>query len=108
LLKASTIAGKSVTPEDKKQRTQKEGFQEVRRRKRHSSSEAARTSKKPVVTAAPAAVNATPQAVPTRNFFAPPRAAKFAGTEEILQEEVTPGKTCRPPPIVITAATNLL
>jgi hypothetical protein len=31
-----------------------------------------------------------------------------SGLEEILQEEATPDKTGRPPPIVITAPTNLL
>jgi hypothetical protein len=41
LLKASTSAGKSITPHATKERTQEEGFQEVRRRKRHSSNEAA-------------------------------------------------------------------
>jgi hypothetical protein len=63
------------------------------------------------VTAEPAAVNTTPEAVPTRNFFAPLRAAsmdtKSFGTEESPQEE-TPGKTGRPPPIVTAATTNLL
>jgi hypothetical protein len=107
LLKVST-----TTPETAKKPTQEEGFQEVRRRKRHSSNEAARTPKKILVTAAPAAVNTTSKMVPTRNFFAPLRTASMdneaSDTEESPQEEATPGKTGRPPPIVITATVNLL
>jgi hypothetical protein len=45
LLKVST-----TTPQTAKKPTQEEGFQEVRRRKRHSSNEAARTPKKILVT----------------------------------------------------------
>jgi hypothetical protein len=64
------------------------------------------------VTAAPAAVNTTPKTVPTRNFFAPLRTASVdteaSNTEEGPQEEATPGKTGRPPPIVIIATVNLL
>jgi hypothetical protein len=55
LLKVST-----TRPQTAKKPTQEEGFQEVRRRKRHSSNETARTPKKMLVTAAPAAVNTTP------------------------------------------------
>jgi hypothetical protein len=112
LLKVSTTTGKSITPQAVKQPTWEESFQEVRWRKRHSSNEAARTSKKPVVITAPAAINTTPKAVPTRNFFARLRAGSMdieaSGREESLQEETTPGKTDRPPPIVITTTTNLL
>jgi hypothetical protein len=70
LLKVST-----TTQQTAKKPTQEQGFQEVRRRKRHSSNEAARTPEKILVTAAPAAVNTTPKTVPTRNFFAPLRTA---------------------------------
>jgi hypothetical protein len=107
LLKVST-----TTPQTAKKPTQEEGFQEVRRRKRHSSNEAARTPKKILVTAEPAAVNTTPKTVPTRNSFAPLRTASMdtetSDMEESPQEEATPGKTGRPPPIVITATVNLL
>jgi hypothetical protein len=44
-----------------------DGFKEVRRCKRHSTNEAAPTSKKP----AAEANNTTKQEVATRNFFAP-------------------------------------
>jgi hypothetical protein len=78
LLKVNT-----TTPQTAKKPTQEEGFQEVRRRKRH-----------------------------TRNFFAPLRTASMdieaSDTEESAQEEATLGKTGRPPPIVITATVNLL
>jgi hypothetical protein len=107
LLKVST-----TTPQTAKKPTQVEGFQEVWRRKRHSSKEAARTPKKILVTTAPAAVNTTPKIVPTRNFFAPLRTATMdteaSDAEESTQEEATPGKTGRPSPIVITATVNLL
>jgi hypothetical protein len=96
LLKVST-----TTPQSAKKPTQEEGFQEVRRRKRHTSNEAARTPKKILVSAAPAAANTTPKTVPTRNFFAPLRTANMdtevSDAEESTQEEATPGKTGRPP-----------
>jgi hypothetical protein len=110
-LKALLKVG-TTSPQTAKTPTQEEGFQEVRRRKRHSSNEAARTSKKILVTAAPAAVNTTPKTVPTRNFFAPLRTSSMdteaSDTEESPQGDATPGKTGRPPPIVITATVNLL
>jgi hypothetical protein len=103
--------GKNITPQAAKQATQ-DSFQEVRRHKRRSSNGAVRTSKMPVVAARPAAVNPTPKAVLTRNFFAPVRAASMdteaSDTEENPQEEETLGKTCRPPPIVIAATTKVL
>jgi hypothetical protein len=65
LLKASSPAGKCVTP--KWAAPREDGFKEVRRRKRHSSNEAAPTTKKAV-----SAAEVAPQKeVPTRNFFAP-------------------------------------
>jgi hypothetical protein len=111
LLKVSTTAGKSITPQATTQPTQ-EGFQEVRRSNRLRNKDAARTSNKPVVTAAPAAVNTTPQGVAHPKFLLPLRAAytdtESSGTEESPQEEATPGKTGRPHPIVINATVNLL
>jgi hypothetical protein len=65
VLKGSTIADESTTPQATKRSTQEEGFLEVRRHKRQSSNEAAQTSKKPVVTSVPSALNITPKAVPT-------------------------------------------
>jgi hypothetical protein len=50
--------------------------------------------------------------VVTRNFFAPLRSATMDTDSSIAeatpQEEAVPRKTGRPPPIVITAATNLM
>jgi hypothetical protein len=96
LLKVST-----TTSQTAKKPTQEEDFQEVRRRKRHSSNEVARTPKTILVTAAPAAVNTTPKTVPTRNLFASLRTASMnteaSDTKESPQEEATPGKTGRPP-----------
>jgi hypothetical protein len=107
LLKVST-----TTPQTAKKPTQEEGFQEVRRRKRNSSNEVARTPKKILVSAAPAAANTIPKTVTTRNFFTLLRTASMdtedSDAEESTQEEANPGKTGRPPPRVITATVNLL
>jgi hypothetical protein len=50
--------------------------------------------------------------VVTRNYFAPLRTAEMdtdtSGTEVMPHEEAVPGKTGRPPPIVLTSATNLI
>jgi hypothetical protein len=83
LLKVST-----TTPQTAKKPIQEEDFQEVGRRKRHSSNEAARTPKKILVATAPAAVNTTPKTGPTRNFFALLRIANM-DTEASDTEEST-------------------
>jgi hypothetical protein len=102
LLKVST-----TTTQTAKKPTQEEGFQEVRRRKRHSSKRGSPNSKDIGDRS-----NTTPKTVPTRNFFAPLRTASMdteaSDTEESPQEEATPGKTGRPPPNVITTIVNLL
>jgi hypothetical protein len=71
------------------------------------------TSKRAVPTAASDAVDNPRKVVVTPNFFAPLRAATMdtddSSAEAIPQEEAVPGKkTGRPPPIVITAVTNLM
>jgi hypothetical protein len=71
VLKASDPAGQSQTP--KSSATQEDSFKEVRRRKRHSTGEAARTLKKAVTTAASARIATPTRVVTTRNFFAPLR-----------------------------------
>jgi hypothetical protein len=81
LLKVST-----TTLQTAKKPTQEEGFQEVLRRKCHSSNRAAPAQKKILVTAAPAAVNTTPKMVATRNFFAPLRTSSM-DTETSDSEE---------------------
>jgi hypothetical protein len=82
--------------------SQEDGFQEVRRRKRHNTTEAAPTCKKPVTTGASAPVSTDPKEIPTRNFFAPLRAAKMdtdaVGSEASSSEATSPGKRGRPPP----------
>jgi hypothetical protein len=104
LLKASSSAGQTVTTKCAAHR--EDGFKEVRRRKRNSSNETAPTTKKAV-----SAAEVTPQTeVPTRNFFAPLRApmdTESAGAETTVNEETVPGKTGRPPPIILTSQTNL-
>jgi hypothetical protein len=69
VLKASTPAGQFKTP--KSAATQKDGFKEVRRRKRHNTNESATTSKKAACTV----VDKPPKEVATRKFFAPLRAS---------------------------------
>jgi hypothetical protein len=107
LMKASTTAGRTT-----EKPAQNEGFQEVRRRKRHNTTEAAPTSKKAVPTEASAPASKPPKEITTRNFFAPLRAPKMdtesAGSEAPSSEATAPGKTGRPPPIILTSAVNLI
>jgi hypothetical protein len=109
VLKASNPAGQPQIP--KSSATQEDGFKEVRRRKRHSTGEAARTPKKPVTTAS-ATIDTPASVAATRNFFAPLRTAIMdtdcACTETNPEEEAVPGKAGRPPPIVLTSAVNLI
>jgi hypothetical protein len=107
VLKASNSAGQSQTP--KSPATQEDGFKKVRRRKRHSTNEAARTSKKAGTTATLAAVETPPRVVATRNFFAPLRTTGMENdTSNTPQEEAPSVKKGRPPPIVLTSAVNLI
>jgi hypothetical protein len=55
----------------------------------------------------PDTVNTLPKEVVTRNYFAPLRTAEM-DTDAVPHEEAVPGKTGRPPPIVLTSATNLI
>jgi hypothetical protein len=109
LLKASTTADPTQTP--KPASTQEDGFTEVRRRKRQNSDKAAQTSKKEAPTAVSALAD-TPSKITTRNFFAPLRTTNMetdsSGSETTPQEETVPAKTCRPPPFILTSATNLI
>jgi hypothetical protein len=114
VLKVSTLASqtKSLTTGGE-QLTQKEGFKEVRRRKRHNTDVAARTSKKAAVQDKISdALNTLAKGVVTRNYFALLRTADMdtdtSGTESMPHEGAAPGKTGRPPPIVLTSATNLI
>jgi hypothetical protein len=89
--------------------TQEDGFKEVRRRKRHSTDEAARTIKKAVTAASPAAIDTPPSVVATRNFFAPLMTTGMeTDSSNTPQEEAAPVKTGRPSPIVLTSAVNLI
>jgi hypothetical protein len=110
VLKASTQASQSKTP--KSAATQNGGFKEVRRRKRHSTDETAPNSKRAVPTAASDALHTPRKMVVPHNFFAPLRTVTMdtdsSSAEAAQQEEAVPGKIRRPPPIVITAATNLV
>jgi hypothetical protein len=85
---------------------QGDDFKEVRNRKRHSSQEATNTPKK--------ATLPTPSGkVATRNFFAPLRTANMdtdppAAEPSSAAQETVPGKTGRPPAIILTSVTNLM
>jgi hypothetical protein len=113
VLKASTQPEQNV-PTPVQQSTKDDGFQEVRRRKRQSSEESTKVSKKPTVpvpATTPAAVQPAPRDTATRNYFAPLRTADMdtdATTETVTLEEAVPSKTCRPPPIALTSTTNLI
>jgi hypothetical protein len=52
------------------------------------------------------ALNTIAKEVVTRNYFAPLRTAEM-DADAVPHEEAVPGKTGRPPPIVLTSATNL-
>jgi hypothetical protein len=110
VLKASNTAGQSQIL--KSSATQEDGYKEVRRRKRHSTGEPARSSKKTVTTAASATIDTIASVAATRNFFAPLRKTRMdtdsASTETNSEEEAVPGKAGRPPPIVLTSAVNLI
>jgi hypothetical protein len=69
VLKVSNTTGQSQIP--KSSATQEDGFKEVRRRKQHSTGEAARTTKKAVTTAASATIDTPASVAATRKFFAP-------------------------------------
>jgi hypothetical protein len=70
------------------------------------------TSKKAVPTGAFAPATTPPMEITTRNFFSPLRAAKIdtesAGSGAPSSEATAPGKTGRPPPIILTSAVNLI
>jgi hypothetical protein len=108
LLKTSNSAGRNNATTESVKPSQDDGFKEVRRRKRHSTNEAALTSKKP----AAEAKNTPNKEVAMRNFFAPLRATNMdtdtSGAEATTVEEAVPGKAGRPPPIILTATTNLI
>jgi hypothetical protein len=105
LLKTNNSAGGTDTAAKS---TQEDGFQEVPRRKRHNTTEAAPTSKK-----AAAEAKSTPnKEIAMRNFFAPLRATTMdtdsSGAEATTPEETVPGKGGRPPPVILTSTTNLI
>jgi hypothetical protein len=107
LLKASITVKSGTTgptPQD-------DGFQEVRRRKRHNTQEAAKTPKKAAIQSTPQPEITSPKEVATRNFYAPMRTTEMdtdaANTEASPQEAPAP-KTGRPPPIILTSTNNLI
>jgi hypothetical protein len=103
--------GKS-TEKSTEKTAQDEDFQEVRRCKRHNTTEAAPTSKKAVPTGASAPVSRPPKEKTTRNFFAPLRTAKMdidsGGSDASSSNTMAPGKTGRTHPIILTSAVNLI
>jgi hypothetical protein len=115
VIKARTLADQTNIPKTTGQQTnKKDDFQEVRRRKRRATNETTGTSKKATVqNKTSTALNIPlPKEVVTRNFFAPFRATDMdtdvSGTEANSNEEAVPGKTGRPPPIILTSTTNLI
>jgi hypothetical protein len=114
VIKARTVADQTNIPKTTGQQTNKEDdFQEVRRRNRRATDETTGTSKKATVqTKTPTALNILPKEVVTRTIFAPLKAADIdtdaSGTEAISNEKAVPGKTGRPPPIILTSTTNLI
>jgi hypothetical protein len=114
-LKVNAQAGQSgaVTTTSVNSTAQDDNFQEVKRCKRHISHDISETAKKltksvPISTA----IKQTPKAVPPRNFFAPLRTndmdMETIGEQNTLPEQEGPRTPGRPPPIVMTSATNLI
>jgi hypothetical protein len=100
----------SLQPEQEQEEAT-EAFREQRKRKRNPSDEQPAVLKKtagsvPAKTS-PTGVSSPPNAVVTQNFFAPLRGAEM-DTEGSPREESAAGKAGRPPPIVLTSATNLI
>jgi hypothetical protein len=90
---------------------QDDGSKEDRSRKRHTTSEAACTTIRAALH--PTSLDATGGAkeVATLNFYAPrPLCSSNMDTDAATTptEEVVAGKSGRPPPIILTSATNLL
>jgi hypothetical protein len=88
---------------------QHDEFREVKRRKRHNSSDNSQSVKKSTKTVpTSAAVKLPPKAVSTRNYFAPLRTTDMdtetTGAENTLPEQEAPRKSGRPPPIMITSS----
>jgi hypothetical protein len=115
VIKARTPADQTNIPKTTGQQTNEEDdFQEVWRQKRRATNKTTRTSKKATVqTKTLTALNIPPpKEVVTRNFFTPLKAADMdtdaSGTEANSNEETVPGKTGRPPPIILTSTTNLI
>jgi hypothetical protein len=114
MLKVSTLASQEKSPKPgREQLRHDEGFKDVRRRKRHNTDVSAQTSKKSAVQDETSdALNVLPKEVITRNYFAPLRTANMdtdtSGTDAVPHEEAVPGKTGRPPPIVLTSSTYLI
>jgi hypothetical protein len=108
ILKASDSAGGATTASEPVKPTEEDGFKEIRRRKQHSTNEAAPTSKK----LAAETKNTPNKEIATRNFFAPLRATNMdtdtSGAGATAVEEADPDKAGRLPPIILTATTNLI
>jgi hypothetical protein len=107
VLKANTLSTLKSTA------TQKDGFKEIWRSKRHSTNKTTQTSRKAVPNVVSAAIDTpTPKKVTTRNFFTPLRACDIVmdstNTEASPCEAKAPAKRGRPPPIVLTFAVNLI
>jgi hypothetical protein len=115
ILKVSAQAGQSdaVNKTSVKSIALDDDFQEVKRRKRYicnNTSQTAKKSTKSVPTSA--SVQRSPNAVLTRNFFAPLRTIEMVtqttGVENTLPEQEAPRKPGRPSSIVVTSTTSLI
>jgi Tfp pilus assembly major pilin PilA len=114
MLKVTTLASQTKSPKTEgEQLAQDKGFKDVHRHKWHNTDEAAQTSKKAAVQDKTSdTLNTLPMEDVTRNYFDPLRTADMdtdtSSTDAMPYEEAVPGKTGRPPPVVLTSATNLI
>jgi hypothetical protein len=114
-VKVSARAGQSgvVNKTSVESSAQGDGFQEVKRRKRHITNDTSQTAKKSAtLVPTSAAAKVPPKAVLTRNFLLPLRTTDLdmdtTGAGNTLPEREALRKPGRPPPIVVTSTTNLI
>jgi predicted component of type VI protein secretion system len=108
MIKARILAGQIILPKiTDQQTTQEDFFQEVRRRKRRATDGTTGTSKKAAVQ-----IKTSPDLnIPSKEVVTL-RAADMdtdaSDTEATSNEEAVPGKTGRPPPIILMSTANLI
>jgi hypothetical protein len=115
VVKSGTLAVQCNLPKTTEHRKALESiFQDVRRRKRNATYETAGTSKEAAVQTKTLSDLSIPSRQSSPEILRPPplREADMntdaSGTEDTSNEGTVPGKTSRPPAIILTSTTNLI